>query len=109
MGNWQVTIQLVDDARLPLFRQIAAAIAADIERGRLRPGERLPSSRALCRQLAVNRNTGLAAYDQLRRRGVISGEPAKGTFVSAAEARRAPLRRLPDDPGRTPARSHPPA
>ncbi|WP_394842267.1 PLP-dependent aminotransferase family protein [Pendulispora brunnea] len=87
MRTWQLTVQLVDDGQLPVFRQIAASILADIERGRLRPGERLPSSRALCSQLSVNRNTVLAAYEELFARGVIRCEPAKGTFVSGEPVR----------------------
>ncbi len=49
MSDWPLAIHLQPSDE-PLFRQIAAAISTDIERSRLRPGERLPSSRALTRR-----------------------------------------------------------
>src|SRR5215813_9775585 len=84
MRSWQLAVQLGEDPRLPVFRRIARAIAGDVQRGRLRPGERLPSSRTLSEQLGVNRNTVIAAYDELRALGWIDGERAKGMFVSPA-------------------------
>jgi len=84
MGSWQVAVELVDDPQKPVFRQIAGAIQTDIERGRLRPGERLPSSRTLSVQLGVNRNTVIAAYDELRALGWVAGQPARGMFVASA-------------------------
>jgi len=64
------------------FARIAAALVADVERGALRPGDRLPSTRALARQLRVNRNTAVAAYDELLAQGWIVSRGPAGTFVS---------------------------
>ena len=54
-------IEIDRDATLPPFLQIARSLAADIQRGRLRPGDRLPGSRRLAASLQVHRNTVLAA------------------------------------------------
>jgi GntR family transcriptional regulator/MocR family aminotransferase len=54
----------------------------DILGGRLRPGERLPSSRALARSLRVSRTTVVLAYEQLLAEGYLETRPASGTFVS---------------------------
>ena len=54
----------------------------DILGGRLKPGERLPSSRALARSLRVSRTTVVLAYDQLLAEGYLETRPASGTFVS---------------------------
>jgi len=86
MRSWQLALQLSSEDSEPLFRRISTAIVADISRGRLRSGERLPSSRALATQLGVNRNTVIAAYTELRRQGFISSEPARGTFVTPRES-----------------------
>src|SRR5262245_14080724 len=86
MGTWQVVVNLVEDPQTPVFRRIAGAIMTDIKRGRLRPGDRLPSSRALSTQLGVNRNTVIAAYNELRAFGWVVGQPARGMFVSASKA-----------------------
>jgi GntR family transcriptional regulator / MocR family aminotransferase len=86
MSTWDMTVQISAEATAPLFRKIGAAIVADVERGRLRPGEQLPSSRALSKQLGVHRNTVLTAYNDLRARGWIMGSPARGMFVADRRA-----------------------
>ena len=58
---------------LPLATRIARMIIADIRRGRLRPGDRLPGSRTLAARLAVHRNTVLTAYRELSAEGWIVG------------------------------------
>lgn len=77
---WNVALQLADHDE-PLFRRIATTIASDITRGRLLAGSKLPSSRALARQLGVNRNTVVTAYDELSVRGWITIEATRGAFV----------------------------
>ncbi|HUJ63603.1 MAG TPA: PLP-dependent aminotransferase family protein [Kofleriaceae bacterium] len=75
-----------------LFARLAAAIAGDIQRGRLRAGDRLPSTRAVARQLGINRNTAVAAYDELAAQGwIVTAGPA-GTRVAAELPDRAPRR-----------------
>lgn len=66
----------------PLFLAIAEAIAGDIMRGRLRPGVRLPGTRALAQELGVHRNTVDSAYQELITQGWLRAEPARGTFVA---------------------------
>jgi len=82
---WEVAVQLGTTDR-PVFRQIAVAIATDIERGRLAVGTRLASSRRLALQLGVNRNTVIAAYDELCVRGWIAIEATRGAFVVGVPA-----------------------
>ena len=60
---------------------IAEALRAAIERGQLRPGAQLPSSRDLARQLGVARGTVVAAYEQLVAEGYIRGVPGAWTRV----------------------------
>src|SRR5262245_37021190 len=71
-------------AQGPIFLGIARAVADDVRRGRLVPGQRLPGSRALAAQLGVHRNTVLAALAELEAQGWITTQPARGTFVSDA-------------------------
>lgn len=66
----------------PPFLQIARALAADIERGRLRPGDRLPGSRRLAASVNVHRNTVIAAFEELIAEGWIETAPGRGTFVT---------------------------
>jgi GntR family transcriptional regulator/MocR family aminotransferase len=68
----------------PLYRQIYRDLRVAILTRRLAPGTRLPSTRALARELAVSRNTVLAAFSQLLAEGYVDGRVGSGTRVSAA-------------------------
>lgn len=89
--DWDLTLDL-DGGGEPLFRRISRAVVAEIQRGRLRPGARLPGSRTLARTLRVHRNTVLAAYEELAGEGWTESSQARGTFVSSAlpQVRRRP-------------------
>ncbi len=62
-----------------LHQQLRSAILD----GRLRPGVRLPSTRALAAAHGVSRNTAVAAYDLLLSEGYISARRGSGTVVAA--------------------------
>lgn len=76
--------------RGPLAQRIAAALARDVETGRLRPGDRLPPQRALARALQVNISTVSRALAEAESRGLIEGEAGRGTFVRGRGRRAAP-------------------
>jgi DNA-binding transcriptional MocR family regulator len=65
----------------PIYQAIADAIGREIEAGRLKPGSRLPTQRVLARQLGVTLTTITRAYVEAQRRGLLSGEVGRGTFV----------------------------
>jgi len=60
------------------------ALREAIVEGRLRPGERLPSSRALADSYGLSRGTVNAAYDLLAGEGYVAGGVGRGTFVCYA-------------------------
>ena len=66
----------------PLYRQVAGSLRRAIDDGRLRPGQRVPSVRALASQLAVGRPTIATAYDQLAADGYLVGRIGFGTVVA---------------------------
>jgi GntR family transcriptional regulator/MocR family aminotransferase len=72
----------------PLHHQIYAAMRAAILDGRLRRGQRVPSTRAFAAELGVSRMPVLTAYDQLLHEGYLEGRRGSGTYVGRA---------LPDD------------
>jgi len=84
MRRWELTIALDPARELPLFLQLAGAIADDIRRGRLKPGEALPGSRELAESLGINRNTVVAGYGELAAEGLISTRTGGGTFVAVS-------------------------
>jgi GntR family transcriptional regulator/MocR family aminotransferase len=77
-----LAIEIRPQGREPVFLALARAIIQEIERGRLKPGDPLPGTRALSRSLGLNRNTVDAAYHELSMQGWLAAEPARGTFVA---------------------------
>lgn len=75
-------LELANDGTRPVFMDIAYSIISEIERGRLKSGDRLPGTRALAASLQVHRNTVDAAYQELTMQGWLEAKPARGTFVA---------------------------
>jgi GntR family transcriptional regulator/MocR family aminotransferase len=75
-------IRVDPHTREPLQQQIYAGIRAAILDGVVKPGTRLPSSRALAADLGVSRTTSLLALDQLLAEGYLTAERGSGTFVA---------------------------
>jgi GntR family transcriptional regulator/MocR family aminotransferase len=63
------------------------SLRQSIRDGRLRPGEKLPSTRALARQLGISRTTVLEIYHQLSLDGLISARIGSGTRVTGSPLR----------------------
>jgi GntR family transcriptional regulator/MocR family aminotransferase len=90
-------VNLVD--RRGLAEQIYRQIREQIRDRRIRPAERLPSSRELATRLSVSRTTVTAAYDRLVADGLVQGRQGLGLFVVAeAVAAPAPDRDRPPGP-----------
>jgi len=66
----------------PPWRQLAAEIRRLIERGRLLPGDRVPTVRGLAAQLDLAPNTAARAYRELEAGGWLVGRGRAGTFVA---------------------------
>ena len=64
-----------------LYEEIAGKVGGMIENGAYRPGERIPSIRALSRQLQVSANTVLEAYARLENAGLVEVRPQSGYYV----------------------------
>jgi DNA-binding transcriptional MocR family regulator len=63
------------------YLAIADALADDIKRGLVRPGDRLPTHRDLAYQMGLSVSTVSKAYAEAVRRQLILSEVGRGTFV----------------------------
>ncbi len=88
--NFEVARAPAGNPALPVYQQIANEIRAQVERGELAPGDRLPPIRALAQQLGVNRDTVSTAYEQLAAEGVVDARVGRGTFVRGLRPRPTP-------------------
>lgn len=80
----QVYPRLRRTAAVPLYVQIRDLLVEDIEQGRLRPGDRIPSEPALVERFGVGRPTVRQALSLLRSDGWATTRKGAGTFVAAA-------------------------
>jgi DNA-binding transcriptional MocR family regulator len=65
----------------PRYVAIAEQLARDLETGRLKPGDRLPTHRELAWKLGMTVGTVTRAYAEAERRGLVTGEVGRGTFI----------------------------
>ena len=71
---------------VPVYRQLMDQVKFHIASGLLKPGDELPSTRALSSQLGVNPMTISKAYSYLERDGVVERRPGRPLVVKALEA-----------------------
>src|SRR4051794_32444275 len=86
----ELLVELDRDASSPIRAQIEQQLRAAIRSGRLHPGTRLPSSRALSARLGVARGVVVEAYAQLAAEGWVTSRQGSGTRVAPGAAASAP-------------------
>lgn len=88
----------LDPRRRPQ-RTLYESLRRRIVDGELKPGERLPATRAMAQELAVSRNAVVAAYRQLLHEGYVRARVGSGTWISHhlpdAYMTASPVRRVP--------------
>lgn len=82
---YELTVLLDENGKEPLYEQIYCHIKAQIREGKIKSGDRLPSTRLLAGNLGVSRSTTQLAYDQLIAEGYLTSIPCKGYFVAGVE------------------------
>lgn len=90
-----VSVRLQRGAATPLAVQLAGQLRGRIQAGGLAAADRLPSSRALARELGVARGVVEQAFDQLTAEGWLTARHGSGTFVTDDVRTAGPRRRPP--------------
>jgi len=76
-----LTYELKKSPGVPLYEALYRCIRSDILAGSLKPGEKLPSKRALAQNLEISKITVEGAYAQLLAEGYIRAQEKVGYFV----------------------------
>ena len=77
-----LTLQLDFRSGLPIYIQIMNQIENQVLGGILKPGDQLPTVRALASELRVNFNTVARAYRMLDEARIISTQQGRGTYIT---------------------------
>jgi len=66
---------------IPIYTQIVEQVKQKVVSGELKPGDQLPTVRALALELRVNFNTVARAYRLLDEASIISTQQGRGTYI----------------------------
>lgn len=76
-----MVLAIDDSSDIPIYQQLRNQIVLGISDGRLRPGEQLPTVRALAEEIGVNAMTVNRAYQVLKQEGYIVTDRRNGAKV----------------------------
>jgi len=82
MPNAKLLLQIDFRSGLPIYTQMVNQIQAQVVGGVLKPGDQLPTVRALAEELRVNFNTVARAYRILDEARIISTQQGRGTYIT---------------------------
>ena len=82
MTEKKLTLRLDFHSGLPIYTQIVNQIQNQLASGGLKPGDQLPTVRALAQELRVNFNTVARAYRILDEARIISTQQGRGTYIT---------------------------
>jgi len=77
-----LTLQLDFRSGLPIYIQIMNQLENQVIGGTLKPGDQLPTVRALASELRVNFNTVARTYRMLDEARIISTQQGRGTYIT---------------------------
>ncbi len=78
-------LELDSSNATPIFQQIVDQIHFKVNTGELKPGEKLPSIRALAEEYSLAANTVAKAFRQLEFRGLIQAQDRSGYIVASPD------------------------
>jgi GntR family transcriptional regulator len=82
MVEKKLTLHLDFRSGLPIYTQIVEQVQSQLANGILKPGDQLPTVRALAEELRVNFNTIARAYRMLDEARIISTQQGRGTYIT---------------------------
>lgn len=82
MSEKKLSLLLDFHSGLPIYTQIVNQIQSLLANGILKPGDQLPTVRALASEIRVNFNTVARAYRILDEARIISTQQGRGTYIT---------------------------
>lgn len=79
-------MKILQSSDIPIYQQIATQFQEEIFAGKRKQGEYLPSIRGLAKELRISVITTMKAYEELEKRGLVTGVQGKGYYVNAQDS-----------------------
>jgi GntR family transcriptional regulator len=70
---------------IPIYLQVIERIKQDIVSGKLKPGDKMPSSREYSNELGINFNTVARVYKELEMEEIVFTKRGLGTFITESD------------------------
>ena len=83
-GDYAVTMDFAKDR--PIYLQLVESICGDVIKGRLKPGDKIPSVREYAIETGVNVNTIQRVYKELESMLLTETRRGQGTFITMDQA-----------------------
>lgn len=77
-----MNIIISNSSEEPIYKQVKNQIKNSIISNELKEGDKLPSIRALAKDLGISVITTKASYEELEKEGYVETIPSKGIYVS---------------------------
>lgn len=75
-------IKLEPESEVAIYIQLTNQIIVGVVKGDLKPGDSLPSVRALAADLGINMHTVNKSYHELEKKGIITIVPKSGAIIN---------------------------
>ncbi len=75
------------DNSVPIYVQVINKIKRDIILGKLKAGDKMPSTRDLAKELGINPNTSARVYKEMERENLCYTKRGLGTYITESEER----------------------
>src|SRR5262245_31831815 len=82
LTNFYLGGALAKSKKAPVYEEVMVRLAGLLQQGRLKPGDRLPSERALAERLHVSRATIREALRAMQLKGLIVSRRGAGSFIA---------------------------
>jgi DNA-binding transcriptional regulator YhcF (GntR family) len=78
----ELLLDIKEKSRVPKYKQIVGSVISNIEAGRIKYGQKLPSINQISYDYLLARDTVEKAYNELKGLGVIESVKGKGYYIS---------------------------
>lgn len=72
----------------PKYRQIIDSVYNSLLNNGLKKGDKIPSINQVCSEFGLSRDTVMAAFNELKARGIVLSQPGKGYYIATTEVER---------------------